>query len=136
MPVIEATQRVKAFEGEYDFAIDGGGIGTINLRGVGGIGSLLPIGAVIVGGYIDVLTALTSGGAATIAGQAEAAADLFAATAVATFTLGRKNILPAPASGSVSAATYLKTTAARQLAIVIAAAALTAGKMRIVVLAR
>lgn len=136
MPIAEGTGQSKWFEGEYDFAIDGGAISTIVLRGAGALGGLIPNGAIIVGGYVDILTQLTSGGAATIACQAEAAGDVFAATAVASFTVGRKNVLPAPASGSVTASTYLKTTAARAISIVIAAFALTAGKMRVALLVR
>jgi len=136
MPVAEGTGQSKWFEGEYDFAVDGGAISTIILRGVGALGGLIPAGAIIIGGYVDVITQLTSGGAATIACQSEAAGDIFAATAVASFTAGRKNVLPAPATGSVTASTYVKTTVARALSIVIAAFALTAGKMRVAVLVR
>lgn len=121
----EAIARaVKWLRATYDFAVHGGAIGNINL----GVEDQLPSGAVVVDGFIDVITTLTSGGAATIATQIEAAGDVVAATAVATWTAGRKNILPSPASGSVTASTRVKTTAARTPAVVIAAAALTAGK--------
>ena len=132
MPVIEGTTRVKLAVGEYDFAIDGGLVSSITLRGIGALGAALPIGAVITGGYIDVITQLT-GGASTIAIQSEAAGDIVAATAVASWTAGPKNILPADTSGSVTASTRAKTTAARNLVVVIAGAALTAGKFRVAV---
>ena len=112
----------------YDFAVEGGAVSTIGLRGATDI----PSGARCVGGYIDVLTTLTSGGAATIALQLEAAGDIVAATAVASWTAGQKNILPALTSGSVTAGTTVKTTAARDISVVIAAFALTAGKFRVV----
>lgn len=115
---------VKWLRTTYDFAVHGGAIGNINL----GVEDQLPSGAVVVDGFIDVITTLTSGGAATIAAQIEAAGDVVAATAVATWTAGRKNVLPSPASGSVTASTRVKTTAARTPVVVIAAAALTAGK--------
>jgi hypothetical protein len=128
MPIEEGTRSEKTAKFFYDFAVDGGAISTINLRGE----DTIPPNSVITSGYIDVLTQLTSGGAATIALQAEAAGDIVAATAVATWTAGRKNTLIAPASGSVTAATIVKTTVARNPAVVIAAAALTAGKFELV----
>ena len=129
MPVMEGTKRTKVWRGEYDFAVDGGAIGAITLRSNDGP---IPAGSIIERGYLDVITLTTSGGAATIAGQAEAANDLFAATGVATFAAGtRRNILPAPASGSATAGTQVKTTAPRSPAIVIAAFALTAGKFTV-----
>lgn len=108
---------------QYSFAVDGGAVSTIPLRG-----DTIPSGAVIYGGFVDITTALTSGGSATIAANSEAAGDLAAATAVASWSTGRKNVLPALASGSVTANTLVvKTTAARVPAIAIATAALTAG---------
>jgi hypothetical protein len=126
MAVIEGTRKVKTWTGEYDFAVDGGAISTIPFRSNDGA---IPAGAVIERGYIDVTTLPTSGGAATIRGDSEAAGDLFAATAIATFVANtRRNVLPAPGSGSATAGTHVKTTAARVPAITIAAFALTAGK--------
>ena len=133
MPVIEGTNRVKTAVGEFDFAVDGGAIGTITLRSGPGdtMGSELPIGSVITGGYIEVDTPFTSGGAATVSAGSEGAADLQAAAAVSGApwsTTGRKNIVPAG-----TGATSVKTTAKRNLALTIATAALTAGKGRVVV---
>lgn len=120
----ELPTRINVSKFRYDFAVDGGAIGTLALSG----GQLpIPSGAVIVGGYIDVITPLTSGGAATIAAQVNAANDILTAVAVASWTAGLKNILPAPTSGALTASTGVKTTAARDLSIVIAAFALTAG---------
>lgn len=134
MAVIEGTDRTKVFVGEYDFAVDGGAVSTIALRGSGALGSQIPSGAVITGGYVEVDTAVTSGGAATVAITSEGAGDLVAAAAVSGApwsTTGRKSIVPA-----ATGATSVKTSAARTLSATIAAAALTAGKFRVVVFAR
>lgn len=130
MPLIEDTRGLKEVKGEYDFATDGGAVGTLNLRG----DDELPANAVILGGYIEVDTPPTSGGAATVAVNSEAAGDLQAAAAISGApwsTTGRKSIAPA-----FTGATSVKTTAARKLAIAIATAALTAGKFRVVVFYR
>lgn len=130
MPFIEGSRGVKEAYGEYDFAVDGGAISTIVLRGDGS----MPIGSIIMGGFIEVDTAVTSGGAATVAVNSEAAGDLQAAITVAGApwsTTGRKAILPV-----WTAASFVKLTANRSLAIAIAAFALTAGKFRVVVFYR
>lgn len=120
----DAFVRAKmTVRGKYDFAVDGGAIATIAITA----GLPIPSGSVITGGYIDVITAFTSGGAATIACQVEAANDILTAVAVASWTTGRKNILPAPTTGALTASTAVKTTADRNISIVIAAATLTAG---------
>jgi len=137
MPVIEGTTRLKEASGEYDFAVDGGAISTITLRSAGGAASLggnIPNGSVILEGYIEVDTAVTSGGAATIGINSEAAGDLLAPITVAGApwsTTGRKSNIPAS-----TGVTTVKTTAARNLAITVAAFALTAGKFRVVVFYR
>lgn len=135
MPTIEQTieegvsaHRLKAAVGIYDFAVDGGATGTIALMG----GTLIPLGATIVSGFVDVVTACTSGGSATIACQVDAANDILTAVAVASWTTGRKNVLPAPTTGALTASTAVRTTAARDISIVIATAALTAGKFKVV----
>ena len=136
MAVSEGTSKIKVAVGEYDFAVDGGAVSTIVLRGGGAIGGTIPTGSVIFEGYVDVLTPLTSGGAATIAAQTEAANDVLTAVAVASWTAGIKNVLPAIATGALTANTAVKTTAARSISIVIATAALTAGKFRVVLMYR
>lgn len=135
MPIISTNTdegaslgRVKYVRGDYSFAVDGGAIGTIPLIGA----TVIPSGAIITGGFIEITTTVTSGGAATIAVQVNAAGDICAATAVASWAAGRYNILPATASGSLSASTTVKTTAARDISIVIAAFALTAGVFKVV----
>jgi hypothetical protein len=132
MTVTPGATAEKTIQAEYDFAIDGGAIGTITLRQTGStLPNLLPTGSVIVGGYIEVLTTLTSGGAATVGINSEAAGDIKAAatafTVYATTGSGIVSILPSFGT------TAVKTTAARSLAITIAAATVTAGKFRVVV---
>lgn len=127
MPIIEGTKTVKVWRGDYDFAVDGGAVGAIPFRSDDGA---IPSGADIISGDLDVITPYV-GATATIAGESEAANDLWAATAVASFTAGRKNVLPADTSGSITAATSVRTTAARVPAQRIATAALTAGKSRL-----
>lgn len=138
MPIIETTiaegvpgPRLKTARGIYDFAVDGGAVSTIALMGA----TRIPSGATILGGWIEVHTTLTSGGAATIAVQVEAAGDIVPAVAVASWTAGRKKIVPAmDTSAALAAATDVRTTAARDISAVIAAAALTAGKFSVVLI--
>jgi len=121
------SRTVLAVRGKYDFAVDGGAVSTIAITS----GTPIPSGAVIIGGYVDVSTALV-GATATIAMQIEAANDILTAVAVASWTTGRKNVLPAPTTGALTASTAVKTTAARNISIVIATAALTAGVFDVV----
>lgn len=113
---------------EYDFDDAGGVIGTIYLPH-----DPLPVGAVVTNSYMDVLTVPTSGGAATIAVQIEAADDILAATVISGApwsSTGRKDT-DAPEPGTESG--YIKTTELRQLAIVIAVADLTAGRFKVII---
>lgn len=107
----------------YDFAVDGGVVGVI----VPSNAPILAAKAIILGGAIDITTALTSGGSATIAlgfGAGATAASLKAATAVASWTLGFAfDLIPV-----WTAATYIKMTALGVPQLTVAAAALTAGK--------
>lgn len=130
MTFIEGTPGVKEVSGEYDFAVDGGAVGTITLRG----DNRIPNGSVVLGGYIDVTTLVTSGGAATLAAQVQGAGDLVAATVVSGApwsTTGVKSVVPV-----FTGASAIKLTAERSLAVVVAVAALTAGKFKVVVFYR
>jgi hypothetical protein len=129
--VIEGTSGLKEAAAEYDFAVDGGAIGTITLRGTGSAGNGIPSGAVVLGGYVNVLTGFTTGSAATMALQIEGAGDLVAATVVSGApysSTGRKSVIPA-----FTGATTVATTAARALTAVIATGTVTAGKLQVVV---
>jgi hypothetical protein len=136
MAVIETTRTTKSAVGEYSFATDGGAVGSITLRSASSdaLGNSIPSGSVIMSGYIEVDTAVTSGGAGTVAVTLEGAGDLLAAAAVSGApwsTTGRKSIIPV-GTGAAS----VKTTAARSLVVTIATAALTAGVFRVVVFYR
>lgn len=122
------SRTLLVIRGRYDFAVDAGAVSTIAITS----GTPIPSGSIIVGGYVDVLTQLTSGGAATIACQVNAANDILTAVAVASWTAGVKNVLPASTTGALTTSTAVKTTADRNISIVIAAAALTAGKFDVV----
>lgn len=135
MPYIEGARSasegvsygaLKTARGDYSFAVDGGAVSTIALMGSTGI----PAGSVILGGFMEVTTAVVGAGA-TAAVQIEAAGDVIAAAAVSGApwsTTGRKSIIPA-----FTGATSLKTTAARDISLVITAAVLTAGVFSVVV---
>lgn len=127
MGQMPGTKAWKIWQGDYDFAVDGGAVSTIVLRTQDGP---IPLGSVILGGYLDVLTALLSG-TGTVALNSEGAADLLAATAQAGLTLGRKSIIPA-----FTGATTVKTTAERNPAMAIATAPFTAGKFSLVLFYR
>lgn len=106
----------------YDFSVDGGAVSVITPTN----SPTIPLGAIILGGTIDITTTLTSGGAATIAlglGSGAQVAALKAALAVASWTAGQLALIPV-----FTAATYVKSAAATRLTLSIAAAALTAGK--------
>ena len=122
------TTSVKVARGRYSFATDGGAVGDIDLTS----GTVIPANAYILSGFIEVDTALDSGGSATVALKVEGAADLLAATAFGSApwsTTGRKSIIPVG-----TGATSVKTTAARKLQATVATAALTAGAFDVVVL--
>ena len=120
--------RLKVAVGKYDFAVDGGAVGTIPLMGQ----TAIPSGATIIGGFVDITTQVTSGGSATLALQVNAANDISTAVAVASWTAGVKNVLPAPTTGAITASTAVRTTAARDISLVVATAALTAGVFYVV----
>jgi hypothetical protein len=122
MAIIEGTTRAKTLSASYDFAVDGGAVSTITLRGDNSI----PAGSVVTGGFIDVETSCASA-TGTMALQIEGAGDILAATAQAGLTAGRKSVVPAG-----TGATSVKTTTARSVQVVIATAAFTAGKFTVV----
>ena len=113
--------------GTYSFATQGGAIGTINLKDGDGKDLKLPANAIIKNVVIDVLTAPTSGGSATIAVTAVSSGDLKAATAIASFT-GILQGIPANTVG-----TAIKLSSEKTLSMAIAVAALTAGKFNVLV---
>lgn len=123
MPITPGTYKIKQYIGDYDFAADGGAVGTITLRGSGH--APIPNGSIILAGCVEVLTAVASA-TGTVALTAESAADILAATGAAGLTLGVKSVIPAG-----TGATAVKTTADRSPSMAIATAPLTAGKFRL-----
>jgi hypothetical protein len=112
--------------GRYEFAIDGGAVGPLVLRG-----DQLPAGAIIVDTLINVETALTGGTVTdTVQLGSEGAADLQSAAA--------RNASPwstaTPKRGTLTAtAVPVRTTARRNLTMTINGTALTGGKLAVVV---
>lgn len=129
MPVIEGTTRpYKVARAEYDFAVDGGAIGTITLRAATGDlgGNAVPSGATVLGGYIDVSTAVAQAATGTLALGLDSSNDVFS-QATPGLTVGRKSVTPA-----FTGATTLRTTAVRSITFTIGVIAVTAGKLTVV----
>ncbi|MDI9885908.1 hypothetical protein QMZ92_16360 [Streptomyces sp. HNM0645] len=115
----------KYARGLYDFATDGGASGDITLRG-----DTIPSAAIITDALIHVDTALTSGGAATVAIKVESAADINAADAIS----GAPWSSTGAKRGDFTATTApIKTTAARSIVATVGTADLTAGKFSVLV---
>lgn len=117
---------LKAVRGRYNFAVDGGAVGDIDLTS----SAQIPANAVVLGGFVEVDTVVTSGGSATVAVKVEGAADIVAAAAISGApwsTTGRKSVVPV-----FTGATTVKTTAARKIQATVATAALTAGAFDVV----
>lgn len=134
MGIIEGTRKVgvglgrggrKSAVGVYDFAVVGGAVGDITLTG-----DTIPSGAIVLDAYISVATAVTSGGAATVAIKLEGAADINAADAISGApwsTTGAKR------ADFTATTAPVKTTAARSIVATVGTAALTAGVFTVVV---
>jgi hypothetical protein len=119
-------QRETSMKCTYDFSTQGGAVGTVNLKAEDGKNCTIPKKAIIRDTLIDVVTAPTSGGSATIAiGSGASATDLKGATAIASYT-GLVAGIPIG-----SAATAIKMAADQNPYITIATAALTAGKLNV-----
>lgn len=101
---------------EYDFANDGGATGSLDLVKV-------KEAMVVESAYLKVKTAATSGGSATVAIGVSGGAGIVAATAVASLTLGAV-IVPATMPVKLAADAVVQLT--------IGTAALTAGKIVVV----
>lgn len=112
---LDSLSSQEVVEATYDYSKLGGAVGSFAL------GLNLPKGAIITQIWTDASSALTSGGLATVA-LAAGAESLMAATAFDDAALvAADQHLSAP----------LKLATGGQLTLTIAAAALTAGKLRI-----
>jgi len=125
MPKFGLENGMQQWRFEYDFAKDGGAVSAINLRG-----APIPVGAVIVGGYVDVETAVTSDGSAEVALHVTGAGDILAATGKASFSLAAL-LIAVPDFATVADAVRV-ATAAKPVVATITVAALTAGKFHVV----
>ena len=123
----ELHGQVGCLHAVYDFSVLGGAVGTIALLDRFGEKAKLPAGAIIKSVLINVETAATSGGLATLAFSSEGAADLKAATAVASFS-GDALLDGVPDN---TAANAILLTAERNISLVVAVAALIAGKVHV-----
>lgn len=106
----------------YDFAVEGGAIGTIDLAT-----DTIPANSVILGGFVDVITPPGSAASGTLGIGVESGADIVAAAAVSGApwsTTGRKAVIPA-----WTGPTSVRTTAARTIKAIIATGALNAGQV-------
>ena len=115
---------VKYLEAVYDFSVNGGAIGSIALNDASGNPLNIPEKAIVINAHIEVETAVTSSGSATVAFGLLANTDAFkAATGKATlvedYVVGASNDLP------------LKMAIPTPVMATVAVAALTAGKFRI-----
>ena len=133
MPIIEGTRKVgagtgggrKSAVGVYSFASLGGAVGDITLTG-----DTVPSGAAILDAYINVTTALTSGGSATVAIKVEGAADINSADAISGAPWSTTGVKRADLTATSAP---VVTTAARSIVATVGTAALTAGVFTVVV---
>lgn len=135
MGIIEGARKLGASQigmgqakiavGLYDFATDGGAVGDITLRG-----GTIPSGAILLDALLHVDTALTSGGAATVAIKVESAADVNAADAISGAPWSSTGAKRADFTATTAP---IKTTAARSIVATVGAAALTAGRFQVYV---
>lgn len=134
MAIIPGTNKIttgglsrgepKTSRAVYDHAVDGGAVGDITLRG-----DSIPSGAIVIDALLHVDTAVTSGGAATLAIKVEGAADINTADVVSGApwsTTGAKR------ADFTATTAPIKTTAARSIVATVGVATLTAGKFSVV----
>lgn len=113
----------------YDFTVDGGAVGAIPLRGDALRGGVLGTGLVVLDALLLVHVVPTSGGWATIRLDAEASGDVQAQAAISGApwsTVGAKRVTLTATSAPV------RLTADRTPNLQVGTAALTAGRVRLV----
>lgn len=118
------TSFLKVAHAIFDFSVDGGVTGLITPVSTAAI----PANAILVGGSVNVVAAVTSLGSATLAvgtSAGSSASALLAATAKASLTLAAMlNAVPV-------FATPVKMSAAGNITVTVGTADLTAGKVEI-----
>lgn len=124
----DGLMRMCVARATYDFAEHGGAISAI------GLGVTIPDNAIICGGFVDVVTTLTTAGAdaGTIALHVQSANDIVSAIAVSNvanpWDAGLHAIVP---KANTPESTGIKLTAAREITATIAGQAVTAGKFNV-----
>ncbi len=118
---------LRVAKAQYDFAVNGGAIGAIDL------GVTIPAKAIVCGGFVEVLTTFTSAtDAATVALSVEGANDIVSAIAISNganpWDAGNHAIVP---KANTPESTAVKTTVARKVTATVAVEALTAGKANV-----
>lgn len=134
--------RVYAAQYAYDFTVDGGAIGSIQLRTDS---PAIPPGAAIIGAVIDVTRDFVQGGGGTAALTLESAGDLQSAADANGYTAGRASMVSTGsadstgladaailASANLQTAGVILTTVPRVPNLVIAGAAITDGACTLV----
>lgn len=122
----QVTQKkVNVLKAVYDYSKVGGASGTRKLKDAAGGDAVLPKGAVVRQVLVDTVSALTSGGSATVAIGVNSTTDLKGALAYGSYT----GILAGVPVGT--AATAVKVTATSAVTATIAVAPLTAGKINV-----
>jgi hypothetical protein len=107
-------KKIQVMKATYKVSVQGGAIGTVNLKDTDGKDAVLPNKAVIKQVIFDVKTACTTGASGTLSFGANTTTDLKAATAAASWT----GLVAGVPVGT--AATAVKTTAQRTLTASIA----------------
>lgn len=122
-------QKKWVLKGTYDFSLQGGaGSTTYNLRNQYANALKLPKGAIIHNCVIDVVTAPTTAGSASITiGTGQSTNDLKVSASTGTFS-GLMACVPVG-----TAATSIKLTADRTPTLSVVGSALTAGKINVLV---
>lgn len=118
--------RTKWARAYYDFAVDGGTVGAITLRG-----DALPTGAVVLSTVVKVDTAVASGGAATVSLGVQSATDV--RTAVVLGTAPALDTATAKLGATTRASAPVVTSAVKSVVATVAVAALTAGKFSVLI---
>lgn len=116
-------------EYEYDFAVDGGAVGTINLSAKARK-QPLPVGAVPMEVYAEVLTAVTSGGSLTMSWGDGTDVDGYSGTAKAVAALTLNSVFDGKADSGALLPSKVLTAGTGQFSVSIAVAAATAGKIK------
>lgn len=135
MTLVKNTEQT--FKFEYDFSVDGGAVSSITMRNLGV--NPIPVGAIIEGAQLQINTAFTSGGSATVVlGFSGATSDLFATVFAQTGVINAGIVASTLLWDNTNDINLNYTTTASQVTplLTIGTAALTAGKCTLILKAR